>query len=142
MHELLQAHDVAGLERLFQTFFSGIPHQRYAARRCRRTRNDIANYEGYYASVFYSYFTALGAQAAVEDSTSRGRLDLTVHYHGHIYLFEFKVIVQSGSGAELAQLQEKGYADKYRVRAEPIHLIGVEFSSRTRDIERFEVESA
>ena len=65
-----------------------------------------------------------------------------MHYHGHIYLFEFKVIEQSGSGAELAQLQEKGYADKYRVRAEPIHLIGVEFSSRTRDIERFEVESA
>ena len=64
LHELLEAHDVAGLERLFHAFFSGIPHQWF-------TRNDIANYEGYYASVFYSYFTALVAQVAVEDSTSR-----------------------------------------------------------------------
>ena len=31
--------------------------------------------------------------------------------------------------------------DRVRIR-EPIHLIGVEFSSRTRNIERFEVESA
>ena len=135
LHELLETHDVAGLEGLFHAFFAGIPHQWF-------TKNDIANYEGYYATVFYSYFTALGAQVAVEDSTSRGRLDLTVHYHGHIYLFEFKVIEQSGSGAALAQLREKGYADKYHGRDQPIHLIGVEFSSRTRNIERFEVESA
>ena len=135
LHELLEAHDVAGLERLFHAFFSGIPHQWF-------TRNDIANYEGYYASVFYSYFTALVAQVAVEDSTSRGRLDMTVLYHGHIFLLEFKVIEQSGSGTALAQLQQRGYADKYRARSEPIHLIGIDFSSRTRNIERFEAETA
>ena len=31
------------------------------------------------------------------------------------------------------------YADKYRARGEPIHLIGVEFSRDTRNLTAFEV---
>ena len=53
LHELLRTRDFDGLKTLFQAFFSSIPHEWY-------TNNDIANYEGYYASVFYSYFAALG----------------------------------------------------------------------------------
>ena len=52
------------------------------------------------------------------------------------------MVEQSGTGAALAQLQERGYADEYRVRSEPIYLIGVEFSSSTRNIDRFEAELA
>jgi hypothetical protein len=35
----------------------------------------------------------------------------------------------------------KGYADKYRQRGEPIHLIGVEFSKDSRNVVGFEVET-
>lgn len=45
----------------------------------------------------------------------------------------------SGVDAALAQLRERGYADKYRGAGGPIHLIGVEFSRETRDITAFEV---
>ena len=45
-------------------------------------------------------------------------------------------------GSALAQLQERGYADKYRARGEPIHLIGVEFSRATRNLTAFEVADA
>ena len=69
---LLRGNDFAGLERLFRAFFAGIPHQWH-------TNNDIARYEGYYASVFYACFAALGLGVRVEDSTNRGRLDLAVH---------------------------------------------------------------
>ena len=41
---LLEARDCAGLRELFGAFFASIPYQRYAAGRCRRTNNDIANY--------------------------------------------------------------------------------------------------
>jgi hypothetical protein len=41
----------------------------------------------------------------------------------------------------LAQIKNKGYADKYRNRNEPIHLIGVEFSKKKRNIVGFDVES-
>ena len=53
LYRLLEANDFTGLETLFQAFFAGIPYEWY-------TNNDIAGYEGYYASVFYSYFAALG----------------------------------------------------------------------------------
>ena len=59
---------------------------------CWYTNNDIANYEGYCASVFYSYFAALGLDITVEDSTSHGRLDIAVRFGGNVYLFEFKVV--------------------------------------------------
>ena len=129
---VLAAHDCAGLKELFQAFFASIPYEWY-------TNNDIANYEGYYASVFYSYFAALGYEIAVEESSSHGRLDMAVRTSGHVYLFEFKVVEMAPPGSALAQLRERGYADKYRGGGEPIHLIGVEFSRTTRNVTAFEV---
>ena len=129
---LLAAHDCAALQGLFQAFFASIPYEWH-------TSNDIANYEGYYASVFYSYFAALGYEIAVEESSSHGRLDMAVRTGGHVYLFEFKVAEMSPPGSALAQLQERDYAAKYRGSGEPIHLIGVEFSRRTRNVTAFEV---
>ena len=86
----------------------------------------------------YSY-AALGYEIAVEESSSQGRLDMAVHTGGHVFLFEFKVVELSSPGSELAQLQERDYAAKYRGRGEPIHLIGVEFSRETRNVTAFEV---
>ena len=44
---LLETHDCAGLKELFHAFFASIPYQRYGARRCRRTNDDIADLEGF-----------------------------------------------------------------------------------------------
>ena len=129
---LLAAHDCVGMQELFQAFFASIPYQWYA-------NNDIANYEGFYASVFYSYFAALGYEIVVEESSSHGRLDMAVRTDGHVYLFEFKVAEMAPPGSALAQLQERDFAAKYRDRGEPIHLIGVEFSRQTRNVAAFEV---
>ena len=129
---LLETHDCAGLKELFHAFFASIPYEWY-------TNNDIAAYEGFYASVFYSYFAALGYEITVEESSSHGRLDMAVRTGGHVYLFEFKVIEMAPPGSALAQLRERGYADKYRGEGEPIHLIGVEFSRETRNVTAFEV---
>ena len=124
---LLEAHDCAGLKELFHAFFASIPYQWY-------TNNQIADYEGFYASVVYSYFAGLGYEIAVEESSSHGRLDMAVRTGGHVYLFEFKVVEMAPPGAALTQLRERGYADKYRGGGEPIHLIGVEFSRETRNV--------
>ena len=129
---LLAAHDCAGLKGLFHAFFASIPYQWY-------TNNHIADYEGYYASVFYSYFAALGYEIVVEESSSHGRLDMAVRADGDVYLFEFKVVELAPPGSALAQLRERDYAAKYRGRGESIHLIGVEFSRKTRNVTAFEV---
>ena len=133
LYELLGANDFEGLQSLFQAFFSSIPYEWY-------TNNDITNYEGYYASVFYSYFAALGLDITVEDSTSHGRLDMAVRFGGNVYLFEFKVVEMAPKGAALAQLKDKRYADKYRDGRGTVFLVGVEFSKATRNVVGFEVE--
>ena len=134
LYDLLEANDFAGLKTLFHAFFASIPYEWY-------TNNDIARYEGYYASVFYSYFAALGLDITVEDSSSHGRLDMAVLFNGNVYLFEFKVVELASAGAALGQLQARRYADKYRALEQPIHLIGVEFSKDERNIVAFDVAS-
>ena len=57
-------------------------------------------------------------------------------------MFEFKVVENASPGAAMAQLRERDYAAKYRDRGEPIHLVGVEFSRRTRNLVGFEVGRA
>ena len=135
LYELLLANDFDGLKALFHAFYASIPHEWY-------TNNDIASDEGYYASVFYSYFAGLGLDITVEDSTSHGRLDMAVRFNGAVYLFEFKVVEMAPKGAAMAQLKKKRYADKYRGSGEPIHLVAVEFSKDTRNLVAFEVERA
>ena len=135
LERLLEMGDIDGLKELFQSFFASIPYQWY-------TNNDIAEYEGYYASVFYSYFAGLGFDIRVEDSTSHGRLDMAVRFAGRVYLFEFKVVELEPQGAALEQLRTRRYADKYRVFGEPIHLVAVEFSKTERNIAAFESEQA
>jgi hypothetical protein len=53
LYHLLRAGDISGLRALFQSFYASIPHHWY-------TGNTISQYEGFYVSVFYSYFAALG----------------------------------------------------------------------------------
>ena len=134
LRDLLLADDLDGVEALFRAFFASIPHQWH-------TRNDIARFEGYYASVFYSHFAGAGLDTAVEESTSRGRLDMAVRLADRVYLFEFKVVARKGDGSALRQLKERRYAEKYARADQSARLVGVEFSKAERNIVRFDVES-
>jgi hypothetical protein len=132
--ELLQTRNLAAMEPLFHALFAGIPHDWYR-------KNPLAQFEGYYASIFYSYFAALGLDIRLEDATNHGRIDMAVLFNGEVLLFEFKVVELTPTGRALQQIKDKGYADKYRARGEPIHLIGVEFSKDSRNVVGFEVET-
>ena len=134
LYRLLVANDFPGLHMLFTAFFASIPSDWYR-------NNPIAQYEGYYASVFYAYFAALGLDLTVEDSSNQGRLDMALKFNGHIYLFEFKVVELVPEGRALQQIVDRCYADKYRALNQPIHGIGVEFSRESRSVVGFEVET-
>lgn len=134
LYQLLIANDFDGLKTLFHSFFSSIPHHWY-------TNSHIQNYEGYYASVFYSYFASLGLDITLEDTTNLGRIDMTLQFNEQVYIFEFKVVELVPEGNALTQIKAKAYADKYRHKNQPIHLIGVEFSKDERNIVCFEVET-
>jgi Predicted AAA-ATPase/PD-(D/E)XK nuclease superfamily len=129
---LLSNQDLAGLETQLYAFFASIPHQWY-------TNNPITDYEGFYASIIYSHFAALGYEIRVEDATNHGRIDMVMSLPGHVYVFEFKVVENDADGSAMRQIRAKNYADKYRSQGNTIHLIGIEFSRRTRNIVGFEL---
>ena len=132
LRRLMRANDFAGVENLFRAFLASVPNEWYA-------NTGMTGYEAHYASVFYSHFAAAGMDVRAEESTARGRSDLAVLYDGSVYLFEFKVADGKPGGRALAQIRERGYADKYRCG--PIHLIGVEFGREERNIVGFEFET-
>ena len=120
------------IKPVFQSLFAAIPHDWYR-------KNRLAEYEGYYASIFYCYFAALGVAVTAEDTTNHGRVDMAVRLEDRVYLFEFKVVdLDPTPGAALEQIREKGYADKYRATAKEIYRIGIEFDRNDRNIVRFE----
>jgi hypothetical protein len=119
------------LEEIFLSFFSSIPHDWYR-------KNRISEYEGYYASIFYSYFTAAGLDVTAEDTTNQGRIDLTVKLDDKIYIMEFKVIeVDKTKGSALEQIKRKKYSEKYQQKGKKIYLVGIEFSKDHKNIQNF-----
>ena len=133
--DLLHANDFAAIRARLEQLFHSIPHEWH-------TRNEIARYEGYYASVFYAWLAAAGLDLTAEDSGSGGRADLVLEFGENVYLFDLKVVEQASMGTALAQLQAKGYAEKYRRRAAEVHLIGLEFSKAQRKVVAFDTARA
>ncbi len=122
------------LREVFQGFFESIPFEWY-------TKNRMAHYEGYYASIFYCYFTALGLDTHPEESTSHGRLDMSVRMPHATFVFEFKVVdLVKDTSPALEQIRAKGYHQKYLGQGKPVYLVGVEFHAEERNIVRVEWE--
>ena len=58
---------------------------------------------------------------------NRGRIDLTVKTGTGIWVFEFKVmgLDRSGDKSSMAQLRERGYAEKYRADGRIVLQVGI-----------------
>jgi hypothetical protein len=130
----LVAADLPGVEAAFRALFAGVPTDWYR-------HNPIAQYEGYYASVFYAALAGLGLPTSPEHSSNAGRLDLAVPMADQVYLFEFKVLEHGPDDDPLRQIQERGYAAKYRDRGVPIHQVGIRFSEEARNIVTFAADT-
>ncbi len=143
-HRLARCRDVAKhiragnfeqLNQALHAFFASIPHDWYR-------NNHIERYEGYYATVFFALLSGFGLDTRPEEASSRGNLDLAVSAPERIVLFEFKTVDgRSGSGRALRQLKAKRYADQHLGSGKPVHLVGVEFSRKTRNVARVEWET-
>ena len=134
LYNLLEKNDLESMQTLFHSFFASVPSDWFR-------KNNIAEYEGFYASVFYAYFAALGLNVRTEDPRNDGRMDMTLLFEGRCYIFEFKVVEYStGDGSALQQIKDKKYADKYSADYKEIYLVGVEFRKEDKNIVRFEYE--
>ena len=96
--------------------------------------------EQYYQSVLYAVFRLLGLHAQSEVVCASGRIDMIVSTRKHIYLFEFKVTTEGSAEDAIAQIKERGYLKKIRATKRPIHLVGVSFDEKTRNVKEWKEE--
>ncbi len=124
----LRSGDMKQFKAAIHALFAAIPYHNY-------TNNDIARYEGFYASVIFAWLSSIGIQLIVEDCTNKGRIDISVEMDNTIYLIEFKVDMPEEKA--LAQMKTRGYAEKYQTKGKKIILIGIGFSSEEKNITEF-----
>jgi hypothetical protein len=125
--------DMQRVESVLRRLFASIPYNNYV-------NNTIAEYEGYYASVMFVFLASLGFAIIAEDTTNRGRIDLTLKVPGRTYIVEFKVDMPTETA--MHQIRTKKYYEKYLAEGVEICLVGIHFSSEERNISSFEWETA
>ena len=137
---LLEANDFEGFGDRLRSYLSGIPYQWHAS-------GDFARYEAWYASLLHMCFRAIGVDLRVEDASSRGRADMAVLTGGQVFVLEFKMAERDGDAnaaldAAIRQIRDRGYAEKYRDRGEPVHLVGVACGREARNLLAVRAEPA
>lgn len=96
--------------------------------------------EVHFQNSIYIIFKMLGYNVQVEQATSQGRIDLTIQTKDYIYILELKL--DKTAEEALAQIKEKNYACPFQTDKRKKFLIGVNFSSETRTLEKWIVEEA
>ena len=115
-----------------QSFFADTPYEVIAGQKPERDT------ELHYRNVLFIVFKLVGLYTQVEYHTSNGRIDLVLQTDRYVYIMEFKL---NGTAEEaLRQIEEKGYALPFAGDNREVFKIGVNFSSETRNIEKWLVE--
>ena len=135
---LLEANDFEGFAETLRAYLASIPYQ-------WSTSGDLTCYEAWYTGLLHMAFRAIGVEVRSEDASSRGRADMVVLTGGQVFLFEFKMVetadaTETALDTALAQIRDRGYAEKYRDREEPIHLIAIVCGRDTRNLLDIRVE--
>lgn len=117
----------AGLIRfLYKRFFADTPYE--LAREL----------ELHYQNVLFIVFKLVGFYVKAEYHTSQGRIDLVLQTDKFIYVMEFKL--EGTAEAALRQINEKNYSHPFASDPRKLFKIGINFSNKTRNIERWIVE--
>ena len=133
MYRALRDAELASIEAELKRLFASIAADNYR-------KNDIARFEGYYASVVYSLFFGMGLRVTPEDVASLGRIDLTIQLADHTYVLEFKVVKRKSKvNSALQQIIQRNYAAKYSGK---VYQVGIEFSETRRNIVAFAWQQA
>lgn len=118
--------DVESFMKRLKSFFADTPYE---------IARDL---ELHYQNVLFIVFKLLGFYTQAEYHTSNGRIDMVIKTNKYIYVMEFKL---DGTAEEaLTQINDKQYAVPFATDSKKVFKIGVNFSKRTRGIEKWIVE--
>ena len=123
----VEAGDYSSFFRRLQSFFADTTYE------------VIREQELHYENVLFIVFKLVGFYTKVEYHTNNGRIDLILQTDKFIYIMEFKL---NGTAEEaLQQINDKRYALPFEADRRKLFKIGINFSEKTRNIEKWVVES-
>ena len=94
--------------------------------------------ENHYQNVLFILCRLLGVYVRAEYHTSQGRIDMVLQTKDYTYVLEFKL---DGTAEQaLQQISDKSYALPFEIGETKVFRIGVNFSSETRNIEKWVME--
>jgi hypothetical protein len=98
----------------------------------------VKDLENHYQNVLFIVSKLMGLYVRAEYHTSQGRIDMVVQTSDNTYVMEFKL---DGTAEEaLQQINDKSYTLPFAVDNRKLIKVGVNFSSKTRNIERWIIE--
>ena len=125
VHEV-ETGDIDAFFRRLQSFFADTPYE---------LARDL---ELHYQNILYIVFKLIGFYVQAEYHTSEGRIDLVLQTDRYVYVMEFKL---DGTAEEaLQQIENKRYALPFATDKRQVFRVGVNFSNRMRNIERWLVQ--
>jgi hypothetical protein len=134
LYDALSNGDLAGLIAAIKRLFAAIPWRDFIG-------NDLADAEGYYASVLYAFFASMNAEIIPEDISNHGQVDLTVKLADYVYVIEIKVerggekASTDRSNPALQQIEARGYSQKYReTPGKGLFEVGLVFGAEERNL--------
>jgi hypothetical protein len=132
LEEALSSGDLSKLEAHIKALFAGIPWRTF-------TQNELADSEGWYASVLYAFFSSLNARIIPEDISCHGQVDITIELGDYIYVMEIKrdnrpeYEIQTPNPA-LQQIQKRRYSQKYLASGKQVIELGLVFHTGSRNL--------
>ena len=122
VQEIRTGNPEAFLTRL-KSFFSDTPYEL------------VKDLENHYQNVLFILFKLLGMYVRAEYHTSCGRIDMVLQSRGYTYIMEFKL---DGTAEDaLRQITDKEYSLPFSTDGTTVFCIGLNFSSGTRNIEKW-----
>jgi len=123
----IRRNDLDQFIEIINTLFADIPAEIFLAKK-----------EAYYHSIVFLAIKLSGYHVGAEIRKSKGRLDAVMTYENRVYIFEFKL--DSSSAEALKQIHQKAYYRSFENQNKEIYLVGINFSSQTKEVEDWKVE--
>jgi GTPase SAR1 family protein len=131
-NNLLKVRDI------IDTLFGDLPYNLYERQAKKKDEDADAKSlerlsERFFHGLIHLIFKYLGIHIDSEVHTAKRRADSIVQTATHVYIFEFKF--NKTAEEAIKQLQDKGYAQKFKALGKTIIGIGVNFSRKERQID-------
>ena len=131
LDDAVEEGDTDGMCRWFTALFALLPYPAGAEVETVTEQN--------FQNVIFMSLTMMGKYARTEVHSAKGRADCILETADYVYIFEFKRDVPAGEA--LRQIDEQGCAKPYSSDSRKIFKIGVNFSTKDRNIAEWKVES-